>query len=603
MAQYDLTTAGSQLEFDTQNNLYNACCNIDENHFVNFWQGVDGDGFGQMFEINTSTFAISTVGASYEFDSDNAAYLSLVAIDSSHVLAFWDNNVALAGYAQAFIASTSAGVGGVGGSAKLEVDSDRGKYSTMCQIDTNHFIAFYQGASTTIGRARTLTVSTSTFIVTNAAAAFAFDATDATSNSCCKLDDNHVVNFWAESNKAKAQVFEINTSTWAISTAGAQLNNYSTQQAAYGGTCFQVDENHFLHAWSGDGNDGFAQVFEVNTSTWAISTAGAAFEFDTQIAIEPAAQKIDANHFILFWRGGASSHGLSRTFEINTSTWAISEKSSLLSFYTESSTRYNCCVRLDTANYVNFWQGLGVDGFAQAFSVEVGTLYTKILTEVATIVGSVAPQANKKLTEAVVIADVNNYDRSAAFSDAIVVEDSIQKSPIKEIPETIGISAGMETASVFLHECLEASVIVDTFSTASIPTHVMTESVSINDIREMFLSGRELAESATTTDAISTERSRVLSDAIVITGAVESGFYVEFPESVSVSDISEQERQLILNEIISVQDTGSFLNTLINLETVTLSEDLQSIKDGITVGVWARTPTTEGVWTRKSYPL
>ena len=52
---YEVTTANSSLEFDTQSAYHNSCVKIDTNHFINFWTGTSTHGQVQTFTVNTTT--------------------------------------------------------------------------------------------------------------------------------------------------------------------------------------------------------------------------------------------------------------------------------------------------------------------------------------------------------------------------------------------------------------------------------------------------------------------------------------------------------------------------------------------------------------------
>lgn len=51
MANWDVKTANSSLDFDTRSSSYHSCAKIDTNHFINFWRGVNGNGFAQTFTV------------------------------------------------------------------------------------------------------------------------------------------------------------------------------------------------------------------------------------------------------------------------------------------------------------------------------------------------------------------------------------------------------------------------------------------------------------------------------------------------------------------------------------------------------------------------
>jgi hypothetical protein len=60
-------------------------------------------------------------------------------------------------------------------------------------------------------------------------------------------------------------------STWAVTTANSALE-FDTQNC-YENSSIIIDSNHFLNFWRGTDGDSFAQVMAVNTSTWAVTTA------------------------------------------------------------------------------------------------------------------------------------------------------------------------------------------------------------------------------------------------------------------------------------------------------------------------------------------
>jgi len=216
MANWDITTAGASLEFDTQDGEYNSCYQIDNNHFINFWRGADSDGYVQTFTVNTSTWAVTTAGASLEFDTQG------------------------------------------------------GSYNSCYQIDSNHFINFWYGADAD-GYTQVFDVNLSTYAITTAAASLEFETDECTYNSCCQIDSGHYINFWADaSDDGQVQVFAVavpaDPESWEVRTACGGLE-FDTQYGSYN-SCTQIDTNHFINFWQGTDDDGFVQTFTVNTSTW-----------------------------------------------------------------------------------------------------------------------------------------------------------------------------------------------------------------------------------------------------------------------------------------------------------------------------------------------
>ena len=154
----------------------------------------------------------------------------------------------------------------------------------------------------------------------------------------------------------------------------AQIRGYS---------CYKIDAAHFINFWGGADSDGFVQVFTVNTSTWAVTTANSSLEFDTQHNYSNSCYQIDSNHFINFW-SGAGDDGFTQVFTVNTSTWAVTTAAASLEFDTQNCW-YNSCYQVDTNHFINFWQGVDSDGYVQVFKVTLsaGPSNLKTLNTVA----------------------------------------------------------------------------------------------------------------------------------------------------------------------------------------------------------------------------
>jgi hypothetical protein len=357
--------------FSTQNTATVECYMVDANHAIVFWRNYDGmggaGGHAQIFTINTSTWAVTTAAASFQFDTLVGSTSSCFQIDSAHFINFWmgpDSD----GFVQVFAVDTSTWAVTTAAAA-LEFDTQSGSYSSCFQVDSNHFINFWMGPDND-GFVQVFAVDTSTWAVTTANANLEFDTTLGQYNSCFQVDGNHFINFWAGSGSdGYVQIFAVNTSTWAVTTAAANLE-FDTVSGQYN-SCFQVDSTHFIDFWAGSGSDGYVQIFAVNTSTWAVTTAAASLEFDTAMGLYNSCAGIDSNHFIDLWR--ATVGGYIQVFAVDTSTWAVTTAAASLQFDTKT-IAYTACVKVDASHIVVFWCSSGaswVDAYAQVFAVTV----------------------------------------------------------------------------------------------------------------------------------------------------------------------------------------------------------------------------------------
>ena len=312
---YDVTAKGSSLNFDTSLKT-NSIAQVDETHFLNFWQGASDDGFAQIFNVNTSTWAVTALGTALEFDTSNASFNGCVEVDHTHYINFWEESSN--GYAQVFEVNTSTWVVSAAGD-KFNFRAAASRYMKCLKIDSTHILVVFRTFDSTWQNwAQVMEVNTSTWEISAAGSAFSFGAGADGWNSINQVDLNHFIVFWADGDgDGQAQILEVNTSTWAV-TAPASALEYDTANGTHNFSV-QADATHFLNFWAGSGNDGFAQVFEVNTSTWEITAQDTALEYDTINGVYPSCSRLDLGYFINFWSGSdrADDAGIARVFNID----------------------------------------------------------------------------------------------------------------------------------------------------------------------------------------------------------------------------------------------------------------------------------------------
>ena len=64
----------------------------------------------------------------------------------------------------------------------------------------------------------------------------------------------------------------------------------------------QIDNTHFLCAYTGPASDGWCVVAAVDVNAWTVSRA-TTFEFDNQTGLTPALAKIDNNNYLCAYAG------------------------------------------------------------------------------------------------------------------------------------------------------------------------------------------------------------------------------------------------------------------------------------------------------------
>ena len=85
----------------------------------------------------------------------------------------------------------------------------------------------------------------------------------------------------------------------------------------------QIDSTHYLCAYAGDGDDGWATVLTVNSGTWALSE-GTPLEFDSDKGKTPALAQIDATRYLCAYTGGGDD-GWATVLTVDTADWTLTQ--------------------------------------------------------------------------------------------------------------------------------------------------------------------------------------------------------------------------------------------------------------------------------------
>lgn len=613
MADYDVTTAGASLEFDTQDCLEPACCMIDENHSINFWRSVDNDAQAQVFAFNTTTWAVTTANSALEFDAGNGGASSCFKVDDNHFINFWkgtDDD----GFVQIFEVNTSTWAVTTAG-ASLEFDTTANSENTCCQVDTNHFINFWVSNGGTSNLTQVFTVNTSTWAITTANSSLEFETQAANYNSCCKVDTNHFVNFWnGVGSDGFTQTFEVNTTTWAVTTASSVLE-FDTQESFFN-SCCNIDENHVINFWGGASVHGFTQVFEINTSTWAITTANSPLEYYTEgINLYNSCCEIDTNHFINFWYG-LDGDGYTQTFTVNTSTWAVTTQSATLEFDTQSNA-HNACCQIDVNHYVNSWVGVDGDGFSQVFNVELTALLTLDFLVNAKLTPSFITMAQKTFLENIALAPI--FTKLLTSTKTFLENTKLTSFKLFTVSKSF----------------LSNIVLTPIFSTLASKT--FAENIKLTPIfSKVLLMLKTFAENIKLTSFINFSVSKTFTETMTMTSAFFTQAQKSFLENIKSTTNFVKVPALMLAENIKMTTTTvfaiartftanivmtsilkitlffSFLSNMILTptfakittffkvftENIKLKTAFRMIMNGISVGRWSQTPKPTTIWTK-----
>ncbi len=163
-------------------------------------------------------------------------------------------------------------------------------------------------------------------------------------------------------------------------------------------TLAQIDSTHYLCAYAGDGDDGWAVVLTVDTGTWQI-TKETPFEFDNVKGKTPALAQIDSDSFLCAYAGDGDD-GWAVVLTVNSGTWQIT-KETPLEFDTVKG-KTPTLTQIDPENYFCAYAGDLDDGWAVVLMLDTGTwqIANGMPFEFDTVQGK---------TPALATVDPNNY--------------------------------------------------------------------------------------------------------------------------------------------------------------------------------------------------
>lgn len=367
MADYDVTEAGADFQITTCDAFNGSLARVDDTHVLCAYADDGPDLEVRILTVNDATWAI-TAEASLELDGTAGAYPLIVKIDDTHFLVMWKGTDS-DGFCQIVTVNTGTWAVTKEGSA-LEFDAGEYDSGDACLIDTQNVIIVYRGVDHD-GFAVMVQVNLSTWAVTKPGSALEFYNADVqtSSLSCFKIDGTHIIVFWGDSAlDGRVRVLSVNTGTGAITAEDSEFE-FDTTQGKYN-SCYQIDSNHFVNFWMGTDDDGFAQVFTVNLGTWAVTKEGTALEFDTTQGEYNACYQVNTNHFINIWAGDGDD-GYAQCFAVNTSTWAVTVNGTKIEFKDASVFEFSDIVELDSyGDFMITWQNNNTEGLAQILNVE-----------------------------------------------------------------------------------------------------------------------------------------------------------------------------------------------------------------------------------------
>jgi len=246
----------------------------------------------------------------------------------------------------------------------FEYDIFLGGNPAVVRIDSNHYLCAYSGPGDD-GWAVVLTVDTDTWDISSETA-FEYDATNGQTPVLSQIDTTHYLCAYSgPGDDGWAVVLTVNTGTWSITS---ETPFEYEGQMSMNPAMAKINQNHYLCLYSDKFTDGQAVVLSVDTDTWEI-TKETPFEYDTDNAETPALAKIDDSHYLCVYTD-KFFHGRSVVLTVNTGTWDITKETPIE--YDTTNGQTPALQQIDSTHFLCAYDGPDSHGWAVVLTVNTG---------------------------------------------------------------------------------------------------------------------------------------------------------------------------------------------------------------------------------------
>ena len=313
----------SSYEFNHAKTKTPVVLNIIGNRYLCAYTGDGDDGWAVVLAVDPDTWKI-TDRTHFEFDDIKGKSPALSKIDDEYYLCTYSGD-GDAGWAQ--VLNVNMNNWKVTTETSLNYEAGKAKDSALTKIDDNHYLCAYNGDDDD-GWAVVLTVDGATWDITKETP-FEFDTVKGKTPALAKIDDDHYLCAYSgDGDDGWAVVLTVDGATWDI-TKETPLE----YDAVKGKTpaLAKVDDEHYLCAYSADKDKGWAVVFTVDNTTWDI-TKGTSFQFDSKkgkaIALDeipylPAGVSNRTDYLCAY--SGDKDHGCVASLRVDKTTWTITK--------------------------------------------------------------------------------------------------------------------------------------------------------------------------------------------------------------------------------------------------------------------------------------
>lgn len=291
-----------------------------------FWTGPSGHGFAQNFTLDETNGNLLGLGTPLEYFTSPVLQNKAILVSSGVVL-----NRIISSSNQAYAVPLDCSADTIVAGTPLN-DTSPVVDTALASVDSTHIICFSSNSSTGALEATIFEVNIGALTVSQPGSLLVI-AGASRFNSCVAIGDGlHFLNFWSGSSSSDAQIFLVNTGTWAITAVGTALSYTGGDASQANAAATLNDGQHFINVYSLD----FAlvvQTFNVDPSTFAVTTVGTPLAGDNTNGTPVAVAGLnDDQHFVAFYAESIGS-GFAQMINVAPSTFNVTAVGSAVGGY------------------------------------------------------------------------------------------------------------------------------------------------------------------------------------------------------------------------------------------------------------------------------
>ncbi len=319
----------TSLEFNHEKTKAPHVAYISGNEYLCVYSGDSDDGFAVVFNIHPFLLDISR-GVAFEFDAVKGNNPVLHKLDNqiSRFLCLYSGN---GDVGWAVVMKVDTGTWTVTNETALNYEISKAKTPALIHIKGEYYLCAYNGIDDD-GWAMVLKVDQNTFAITRGAS-LEFDTKKGKTPSFAKIDDQHYLcAYQGDDDDGWAVVLKVDENTFQITK---KTSFEFDSQKGKTPVLQKIDNEHYLCAYESDGSDGWAVILNVNKDTFAI-TKKTPYEFDDVRGKTVSVMKLNylppgtENRMdFLCGYSGDKDHGYVTILRVDTINWIISHGNAL----------------------------------------------------------------------------------------------------------------------------------------------------------------------------------------------------------------------------------------------------------------------------------